>query len=558
MNMPAAPPTVTGLLLTQAGSSRPGLCFEDRRWSWREHVSECARYAAALRALRKPGLPFHVGVLADNVPEFSFLLGGCAFAGAVLVALNPVRRGAALARDVTITECQFVLAEPRYAALLPPMDVPVLPFDELALPGQAPLDVTPATADDLLMLIFTSGTSGEPKAVRCTHGKIAIPGRMLAGRFRLTAADTVYVSMPMFHSNAILAGWAVGLAAGASIALRRRFSASGFLPDVRAFGATYANYVGKPLSYVLATPARADDADNPLRIVYGNEGAPGDLARFAERFGCQVIDGFGSTEGGVAVSRTPDTPPGALGKLAEGVAVLDPETGRRCPPARFSPAGELLNPAEAVGEFVNTLGTGLFAGYYNDAAADASRMRDGMYWSGDLGYADSRGFCWFAGRSGDWLRVDGENLGTAPVERVLRRHPAISEAAVYGVPDPGPGTASGGDQIMACIVLRGGASLTPGELAGFLASQGDLGPKQYPRFVRVAPELPRTATFKVLTRVLAADRWNTTDPVWWRPDGRSPGYVLLDREQGTALDAEICRPPSAPASEPKYFGTTRP
>jgi fatty-acyl-CoA synthase len=306
--------------------------------------------------------------------------------------------------------------------------------------------VAPATPDDLLMLIFTSGTSGEPKAVRCTHGKIAVPGRMLAGRFGLGTADTVYVSMPMFHSNAIMAGWAVGLAAGAAIALRRRFSASGFLPDVRAFGATYANYVGKPLSYVLATPERADDADNPLRIAYGNEGAPRDLARFAERFGCTVIDGFGSTEGGVAISRNPDTPPGALGRLADGVAVLDPETGRRCPPARFSPGGELLNPAEAVGELVNTSGPGLFAGYYHDVAADASRMRDGMYWSGDLGYADSRGFCWFAGRAGQWLRVDGENLGTAPIERALLRHPAIAEAAVYGVPDPGEaaGGARGG------------------------------------------------------------------------------------------------------------------
>jgi len=552
----STPPTVTELLLAQAGSSRPGLVFEDRRWSWREHVSECARYAAALRARRRPGAPFHVGVLADNVPEFSFLLGGCAFAGAVLVALNPVRRGAALARDVARTDCQYVLAEQKYAALLPATDVPVLPFDELELPGKAPLDALPlkagplkagplkagplkagpAAADDLLMLIFTSGTSGEPKAVRCTHGKIAVPGRMLADRFGLTAADTVYVSMPMFHSNAIMAGWAVGLAAGAAIALRRTFSASGFLPDVRAFGATYANYVGKPLSYVLATPARPDDADNTLRIAYGNEGAPGDLARFAERFGCQVIDGFGSSEGGVAISRTPGTPPGALGKLADGVAVLDPETGRRCPPARFSPGGELLNPAEAVGEFVNTQGAGLFAGYYHDAEADASRMRDGMYWSGDLGYADSRGFCWFAGRAGEWLRVDGENLGTAPVERALRRHPAISEAAVYGVPDP-----VAGDQIMACIVLRDGVSLTPAEFGAFLTGQGDIGPKQHPRFVRVASQLPRTATFKVLTRVLAAERWNTSDPVWWRPDGRalSPAYVLLDPEQATALDAEI-------------------
>jgi len=126
--------------------------------------------------------------------------------------------------------------------------------------------------------------------------------------------------------------------------MRRRFSASGFLPDVRAFGVTYANYVGKPLSYVLAKPERADDADNPLRIAYGNEGAPADLARFAERFGCTVIDGFGSTEGGVAISRTPDTPPGALGRLADGVAVLDPETGRGARRPGSAPAASCSTP----------------------------------------------------------------------------------------------------------------------------------------------------------------------------------------------------------------------
>jgi fatty-acyl-CoA synthase len=517
--------TVTGLLLAQAGSDRPGLLFEDRRWTWREHVRECARYAAALRDRHQPGRPFHVGILADNVPEFSFLLGGCALAGAVLVALNPVRRGAALAADAARTHCQYVLAEDRYAGLLPAgllpagllaggWDIPVLPLGELDPPA-TPLD-KPASArpDDLVMLIFTSGTSGEPKAVRVTQGKIALPGVMLAGRFGLTADDVVYVSMPMFHSNAILAGWAVGLAAGAGIALRRRFSASGFLPDIRAFGATYANYVGKPLSYVLATGPRPDDADNPLRVAYGNEGAAGDLARFGARFGCQVVDGFGSSEGGVAITRTPDTPPGALGRLTDGVAVLSPETGRPCPAARFGPGGELLNAAEATGEIVNTAGAGLFAGYYNDADADASRMRDGMYWSGDLGYVDENGFCWFAGRAGEWLRVDGENLGTAPVERVLRRHPAVAEAAVYGVPDP-----VAGDQIMACLVLRAGHQLTPDGLRAFLAAQADLGEKQWPRFVRIAGELPRTPTFKALTRVLAEQRWDTADPVWWRPYG---------------------------------------
>ena len=127
---------------------------------------------------------------------------------------------------------------------------------------------------------------------------------MMTQRFGLGADDICYVSMPLFHSNAVLVGWAVSLACQGSMVLRRKFSASQFLPDVRRYGATYANYVGKPLSYVLATPERPDDGDNPLRAVYGNEGAPADVDRFAHRFDTLVVDGFGSTEGGVAIGRT--------------------------------------------------------------------------------------------------------------------------------------------------------------------------------------------------------------------------------------------------------------
>ncbi|GHF81963.1 fatty-acyl-CoA synthase [Amycolatopsis bartoniae] len=481
--------TVTELLL----SRRPGLRFEDECYTGDEHVRACVDHAAMLRRMLRPGAPPHVGLLADNIPAFSFLLGGCALSGSVLVGLNPTRRGEALARDVRLADCQFVLTEPRYAPLLDGLDVPV---HLLETPPRSAFDPVPAAPEDLLMLIFTSGTSGDPKAVRCTHEKITGPGVMLASRFELSTADTVYVSMPMFHSNAVMAGWGVGLAAGATIALRRRFSASGFLPDVRKFGARYANYVGKPLSYVLTTPERPDDAENPLRIVYGNEGAEADLRSFERRFGCRVVDAFGSTEGGIGFSRTPDTPSGSLGPLPEGVLVVDPETGQRCP-------------AGVVGELVNTAGAGAFAGYYRDPAADAERMRDGWYHTGDLAYVDSEGYCYFAGRLGDWLRVDGENLGTAPIERVLRRHPAVAEAAVYAVPDP-----VAGDQVMAALVLA--RPLDPAEFGEFVAEQPDLGPKQVPRYVRIAAELPRTATFKVVKRQLSAEGPHCADPVWIR------------------------------------------
>ena len=212
--------------------------------------------------------------------------------------------------------------------------------DELATFRGSPITFVDSAFDDLFMLIFTSGTSGEPKAVRCTHEKVAGPGVMLAERFGLGPADTCYLSMPLFHSNAIMAGWAPAVAAGASIALRRRFSASQFFPDVRKFNATYANYVGKPMSYILATPPRPDDADNPLRIVYGNEGAPRDLTRFATRFGVTVVDGFGSTEGGVNIARTPDTPEGALGPLPEGLDIPRRRHRSAVPARRHRRTGE--------------------------------------------------------------------------------------------------------------------------------------------------------------------------------------------------------------------------
>jgi fatty-acyl-CoA synthase len=181
----------------------------------------------------------------------------------------------------------------------------------------------------------------------------------------------------------------------------------------------------------------------------------------------------------------------------------------------FDSAGRLVNGAEAIGELVNTQGAGFFAGYYDDAEADAERMRGGMYWSGDLAYRDAEGFVYFAGRSSEWLRVDGENLATAPIERVLLRHPAVLQAAVYAVPDD-----SGiGDQVMAALVLHEGADFDRAGLARFLDEQSDLGAKSRPRLVRVATGLPQTPTHKVLKRQLSAEGADGhADPVWVMPD----------------------------------------
>ncbi len=504
-------PTVTGLLSALVEVDDRGVYAIDSGESaappptfisWRNHIQGGANLAAWLRARLDCDRPPHVGVLAGNTPFFSMVLVAAALSGVVPVGLNPTRRGAALQRDIEHADCQLVLADRSavhhsIGSGITTLDVESAEFgEELSAFGDSPVEFHPAEPDDLFMLIFTSGTSGDPKAVRCTHEKVAFPGAMLAQRLGLGPSDTCYLSMPLFHSNAIMAGWAPAVAAGASIALRRSFSASQFIPDVRRLGATYANYVGKPLSYILATPERPDDSDNPLKLAYGNEGAPRDLRRFEQRFGVRVIDGFGSSEGGVAIARTPDTPDGALGPLVDGVTILDVDSGLECAPG-------------VVGELVNTAGRGLFRGYYNDPEADAERMRGGVYHSGDLAYRDEDGFAYFAGRLGDWMRVDGENLGTAPIERILMRYPDVTEAAVYPIPDP-----SVGDQVMAALVLPEGVAFDPEEFTGFLIRQTDLGPKQWPTYVRVATELPRTRTFKVLKRQLSAEAIECADAVY--------------------------------------------
>jgi fatty-acyl-CoA synthase len=492
-------PTVADLLAPLVDIDDRGVHFEDSFVSWHDHLRQGAAVAAALRERLDPSRPPHIGVLLENTPFFSSVLVAAGMTGIVPVGLNPVRRGAALHRDIDHADCQLVLADTNSAGTLNDIDHVNVDSaawdDEVAAHRDAEIRFQAATPDDLFMLIYTSGTSGNPKAVMCSHGKVAIAGVTMTDRFGLGPSDVCYASMPLFHSNAVLVGWAVALACRGSMVLRRKFSASGFLPDVRHYGATYANYVGKPLSYVLATPERPDDADNPLRSVYGNEGAPADIDRFAARFGCRVIDGFGSTEGGIAIGRTPDTPDGALGPLPNEVQIVDVDTGQPCP-------------VGVVGELVNVTGAGRFEGYYNDPEANAQRMAGGVYHSGDLGYRDEAGYAYFAGRLGDWLRVDGENLGTAPIERVLARHPDVTEVAVYAVPDPAVG-----DQVMAAVVLASGAEFDADKFRAFLTEQTDLGPKQWPSYVRVSTNLPRTATFKVLKRQLSAEGLDCADPV---------------------------------------------
>ena len=517
-------------------------------WTHQELLAEAERFAALFRARLDPRRPPHVGVLLDNTPDYVFALCGAGLIGAAVAGLNHTRRGEHLARDISHTDVQLVITEPRHQAQLDAaadqLDLPggVLVSDRFAdgddpaptgerleealeaawadYGAEAPGQATEAESDvDVLWaLLFTSGTSAAPKAVRCTQRRLLTTGSRMAMMLELGPDDVGYAAMPLFHTNSLMAGFAPALVAGANLSLARRFSASRFLTDVRRYGVTWFNYTGKVLAYLLATPEHPDDADNTLRVAFGNEGSPHVVEAAVERFGLRIIDVFGSTEGAIALDRTGDRPRSSIGRLRQGIVVVD-EEGHEAPRARFDGEGRLVNADLCVGELVNTLGVGPFEGYYRNEEAMRHTTRNGWYWSGDLGYVDDEGWVYFAGRTSDWLRVDGENFPAAPIEAIIARHPDVMLASVYGVPDPGAG-----DQVMVAVVLHEGAAFDGSSFASWLDSQPDLSPKWQPRFLRLCTRLPTTPTNKILTRTLVHEKFRS-DRV-----GGDPVYV---RERGT-------------------------
>ncbi|MFE6975633.1 AMP-binding protein [Streptomyces sp. NPDC057682] len=519
--------TVAELVQRQWGDHRPGLRHEDLVLTQHQVASGAAARAALLADLLPPGGEPHLGVLLDNTPEFPLWLSAAALAGAAVAGINPTRRGAELARDITHTDCRVLITERAHLPLLDGLPLPgvrvlvtdtdayadlLAPYAD-AHPGDTVLR-TPAP-DTRMLLYFTSGSTGAPKAALCTQGRLAAAGRSLVDHFGVRREDVHYLCMPMFHGNAVIADWAPALTAGAAVALRRRFSASGFLPDVRAYGATYFTYVGRAVQYLLATPERPDDRDHTLRLGFGTEAGAVDAARFRERFGVRLVEGYGSSEGGAAIQRTPDTPPGAIGRAADrdDLAVVDPETGRERVAAVLDADGRLLNGEAAIGELVNR-GRTPFEGYWRNPEADAARVRGGWYWTGDLFFRDADGFLYFAGRTEDRLRVDSENLAAAMIENILARWADAAAVAVYAVPDP-----VAGDQVMAALALREGAEFDPGAFAAFLRAQPDLGTKMAPRFVRVVDAMPVTATNKVHRVGLRREGFWSGGRLWWNGDG---------------------------------------
>ncbi|HEX9765301.1 MAG TPA: AMP-binding protein [Nitriliruptorales bacterium] len=511
--------------------NNPAVLFEDRVWTHGELAAKCASFAGLLRELGPDADGrTHVGMLADNGPGWLLALGGAGIAGATLVGLNTTRTAEGLVRDARHANVSILVHDDRHPdavealrGIVPEnrivhaddLEDTIAPHDARAIPDPS--------VDETWCLVFTSGSSGDPKAVICSQRRMLTTGERMRIVLDITTNDVGYVSMPLFHSNSLMVGVMPALIAGAAVALAPRFSASGWLPDVRRYGATWFNYTGKPLAYVLATSEQPDDADNRMRRGFGNEGSATTVEAFQKRFGVELIDAFGPTEGGIAILPDDTTPPGALGRPGEHVKVVA-EDGAEMP------IGE-------VGEIVNLAGPGPFEGYWNDPEATERATRFGWYWTGDLGLVDEDGFLWFAGRADDWLRVDGENFAATPIERAVATHPDVVVAAVYAVPD-----AEAGDQVMAALVLREDAMFDGNAFAMWFDEDSGLAPKHRPRFLRTSTTLPTTGTNKILTRQLRREKFRLdqagSDAIWHRPDREGP-FVPFDRDAEAALHEQF-------------------
>ncbi len=517
--------TIASQLRARIGDDHLGYVLDEQRYSWDEVARQSVIRASALESVLESKVP-HIGVLLENTPEYLFLAGGAAFIGATIVGINPTRRGAELARDIRHTDCQIIITDSSQHALLENLDLgnvhTTLIVDSpdyislIARHENAPMrdvsqDPNPSTP---LFLLFTSGSTSAPKAVVCSTSRMAMSGIRASEITGVTRDDVCYSPMPLFHGNALMANWSAALAHGATFVMRRKFSATNFLDDVRKHDCTFFTYVGRTIAYILGQPETTHDKQHKLRHAFGTEASALDRQLFEQRFGCHLIEGYGSSESAIVINLTPDSPPGSLGRPrnpADDIAVVDPETGTECVAARFTEHGAIINPTQAIGELVNRNGGGVFEGYYNNAPATDARLRRGWYWSGDLAYRDADGFFYFAGRDADWLRVDSENFATAPLEEILRRFAGVVMVAAYPVPDPRTG-----DQVMVTLEMAPDSIFDPVAFDVFLLSQRDLGTKWAPRFVRVTNAIPLTANNKVNKNPLRSEAWITSDQVWWR------------------------------------------
>ena len=365
-------------------------------------------------------------------------------------------------------------------------------FDTAAQLSDRP-DVSPG---DVSMLVYTSGTTGNPKGVMVTHRMYAAAGQGFRHWTQATPDDRFFTCLPFYHANIQYYSTMGALASGATLVIVDRFSASRFWGQVREAKATVVNFIGMMMPVLAKNPEQPDDADNTVRLFYGSPSfSPEFLAEFQERFATDIIVGFGMTETcyGTIEAIREDRRSGSSGRprqhpdprFENTVRIADAETGVHVGP---STVGEITirNPA-------------VMPGYWRNEEQNRETLRDGWLYTGDLGWLDDDGFLYFVDRKKDIIRRRGENISSQEVENVIKANPNVLDCAVVAVPSE-----LGEDEVKAYVTPRPGAAVDPEQVVYWCAEH--LAYFKVPRYWEVREELPRTPSLRVRKDVLRQER----------------------------------------------------
>ncbi|CAJ1580691.1 long-chain-acyl-CoA synthetase FadD6 [[Mycobacterium] wendilense] len=515
--------------------------FGEQQLTYRQANETVNRYAAVL-ATRGVGHGDVVGIMLRNSPNAVLLMLATVKCGAVAGMLNFHQRGDVLEHSIGLLDAKVLVAEDDLldavtdsgVQLESGVLVSISEFEGLAetAPTNNPASASAVLAKDPAFYIFTSGTTGHPKASVMTHQRwlraLAIFGGL---GLRLTSDDTLYSCLPLYHNNALTVAVSSVLNAGATLAVGEKFSASRFWDEVVAYDATAFVYIGELCRYLLNQPKKATDRGHKVRVVAGNGLRPEIWDEFTERFGIdRVCEFYSASEANTAfinIFNLPKTTGISFMPLA--YVEYDADTGeptrdengrvRKVPPGE---PGLLISP-------VNRLSP--FDGYTDKKASEKKLIKDafkkGDVWfnTGDVMNPQGMGHASFADRLGDTFRWKGENVATTEVEAALTADPQIEECTVFGVEVPNTGGRAG----MAAVKLRDGAEFDGVELAETLYDK--LPAYAVPLFVRVVDELEQTTTFKSRKVDLREQAYGdeVTDPLYVLA-GRREGYIPFHDE----------------------------
>lgn len=480
---------------------KPFIRMAAGEWTYRQIDEESDRLAAGLHA-RGVRRGDNVSLMLPNCVEMALLWFALSKLGCAAAPVNTSFRGTVLADGVNLVQSRVAIVHADFwqpwqqvrPALLSVSEVFQLgaaqgcqadceAYETLRAveAGSATLPRPQLAFDELCLLLYTSGTTGRSKAAMISHRFVLAQARGFIQGLELRPDDVLYCPYPMFHLDATVLTIAPALLLRSVAALGQRFSVSRYWDEVRALQATVFDFMGATLTMLWKQTPAASDRDHPARLGWGVP-LPAFTPEFEARFGCRLVEMYGSTEVGAAMFTPLHAPRrmGSCGTLAEGfTAKLVDTQGFDVPTGEV---GALLMRPEQPALFMQ--------GYYGMPEATLAAFKDLWFHTGDMMRQDADGYFYFSGRGKDMVRRRGENISGAEVEMGIEAHPEVLECAVYGVPSE-----LTEEEVMASVVLRPGATLTPAALAAHCAAH--MARFMVPRYLRFLPALPKTPTDKV-------------------------------------------------------------